>query len=202
MQNVIFYVRLSRVIRHGASHPGFKPQVTRFLLTGTAAAFPEKTPLPLEMIIFPMSHSQVCSCQHDRWPWYWLEVDSKRHRWVRWRISIRVLSIRVLLKGKLSWVTCSDVLLLQRQTLCISPIVYSQEELWARIPKGHGAKWIEKRLLNSRMCVWVCSELCRCQASCDVSSFMSKRLTPEMIMPEQKWIILPFVGKGWETGWT
>lgn len=121
MQNVIFYVRLSRVIRHGASHPGFKPQVTRFLLTGTAAAFPEKTPLPLEMIIFPMSHSQVCSCQHDRWPWYWLEVDSKRHRWVRWRISIRVLSIRVLLKGKLSWVTCSDILLLQRQTLCISP---------------------------------------------------------------------------------
>lgn len=76
------------------------------------------------------------------------------------------------------------------------PIVYSQEELWARIPKGHGAKWIEKRLLNSRMCVWVCSELCRCQASCDVSSFMSKHLTPEMIMPEQKWIILPFVGKG------
>lgn len=28
------------------------------------------------------------------------------------------------------------------------PIVYSQEELWARIPKGHGAKWIEKIALK------------------------------------------------------
>lgn len=64
-----------------------------------------------------MSHSQVCSCRCDRWPRYWLEVDSRPHLWVRWRILIRALLIRVWLKGKLSQVTCPDARLLQQQNI-------------------------------------------------------------------------------------
>lgn len=57
----------------------------------------------------------------DRWPWYWLEVNSKLHCWVRWRISIRVLTIRVQLKRKRIRITCHDAPPLQHQAIYRSP---------------------------------------------------------------------------------
>lgn len=105
--------------RHGLCFLSVSPQVPTssgwVILISETAFLPEETVFPLEMIIFAMSHSQVFSCQHDRWPCYWLEGNSKSDCWVRWRILIRALTTRVQLM--FFWVTHCNILL---QVLIIS----------------------------------------------------------------------------------
>lgn len=130
-----------KTLRHILHPVTYHPSLCVALKTQTASDWPVKrhfcrsSPRFLLRLLSVQCHTlsngtHVCSCQHDRWPRYWLEVNSEPHCWVRWRISIRVVLIRMWLKRKLFWVTCPDAPLLQQQTTYIF-----MEELWVRISK-------------------------------------------------------------------
>lgn len=116
--NILLYDQLLHMVSLLLIPPRVQTASSLVILITEAAFLPDTAMFPFDYLSTVTLTGLLLL---DRWPWYWLEVNSKLHCWVRWRISIKVLMIRVQLKRKRLWVTCPDIPSLQHQTMYGSP---------------------------------------------------------------------------------